>query len=77
VNGSQRPCYSSLMSPDLCREARAILKWTRRELADAAAIPLFPISFQLRGICPSSKKLTDGKCARYISTPTGWRSMWR
>jgi hypothetical protein len=29
------------MSPDQCRDARAILKWTRRELADAAGVTLW------------------------------------
>jgi DNA-binding XRE family transcriptional regulator len=32
------------MSPDQCREARAILKWTRRELADAASVPLWAVA---------------------------------
>ena len=33
-----------IMSPDQCREARAILKWTRRELADAAGITLWVVA---------------------------------
>ena len=36
-----RPCYPARMSPDQCRDARAILKWTRRELADAAGVTLW------------------------------------
>ncbi len=32
------------MSPDQCREARAILKWTRRELADAARVTLWVVA---------------------------------
>jgi len=32
------------MSPDQCREARAILKWTRRELANAAGVMLWVVA---------------------------------
>jgi DNA-binding XRE family transcriptional regulator len=32
------------LSPDQCREARAILKWTRRELADAAGVTLWVVA---------------------------------
>jgi hypothetical protein len=32
------------MSPDQCGEARAILKWTRRELADAARVTLWVVA---------------------------------
>ena len=43
--GERGPCYRFLaMSPDQCREARAILKWTRRELADAASVPLWAVA---------------------------------
>jgi DNA-binding XRE family transcriptional regulator len=35
---------SRAMSPDQCREARAILKWTRRELADAARVTLWVVA---------------------------------
>ena len=39
VNTKPRPCYLfPAMSPDQCREARDILKWTRRDLADAAGV---------------------------------------
>jgi hypothetical protein len=30
--------------PDQCREARTILKWTRRELADAAGVMLWVVA---------------------------------
>jgi hypothetical protein len=32
------------MSPDQCREARAILKWTRRKLGDAAGVTLWVVA---------------------------------
>jgi predicted transcriptional regulator len=32
------------MSPDQCREARTILKWTRRELADTAGVTLWVVA---------------------------------
>jgi DNA-binding XRE family transcriptional regulator len=32
------------VSPDQCREARAILKWTRGELADAAGVTLWVVA---------------------------------
>ncbi|MGD0761976.1 MAG: hypothetical protein ABR929_02090 [Roseiarcus sp.] len=35
---------SIIVSPDQCREARAILKWTRRELADAARVTLWVVA---------------------------------
>jgi DNA-binding XRE family transcriptional regulator len=39
VNTKPRPCYLfPATSPDQCREVRAILKWTRQELADAAGV---------------------------------------
>ncbi len=35
------------MTPDQCREARELLRWTQRELADAASIPLwFVVAFE-------------------------------
>jgi hypothetical protein len=35
---------SIIVSPDQCREARAILKWTRHELAVTADVPLWFIA---------------------------------
>jgi hypothetical protein len=32
------------VSPDQCRAARELLRWTRRELADAATVPLWVIA---------------------------------
>ena len=32
------------MSPDQCREARAILKWTRGDLANAAGVTLWVVA---------------------------------
>jgi hypothetical protein len=32
------------VSPDQCVEARSILKWTRRELADAAGVTLWVVA---------------------------------
>jgi DNA-binding XRE family transcriptional regulator len=32
------------MTPDQCREARAILKWTRQELAVAAGVTLWVVA---------------------------------
>jgi hypothetical protein len=32
------------MSPDQCREARTILKWTRRELVVAASVTLWVVA---------------------------------
>jgi len=32
------------VSPNQCREARNVLKWTRRELADAASITLWVVA---------------------------------
>ncbi len=35
------------MTPDQCREAREVLRWTQRELADAAGVPLwFVVAFE-------------------------------
>jgi DNA-binding XRE family transcriptional regulator len=34
----------SVVSPDQCREARAILKWTRGELADAAGVTTWVVA---------------------------------
>jgi predicted transcriptional regulator len=32
------------MSPDQCRKARELLRWTRRELADAAGVNLWIVA---------------------------------
>lgn len=52
------------MTPEQCREARALIGWSKRDLAEAAVISLSTLNrFERSGIIPNSGLLADIKQA--------------